>query len=148
MIDSVDLGQVEEMQDGDIFDWDEVDLDVQEWGPLTPGEYTFEVVDREIKEGPSGYPYVNFRCEVIEPKPGEGQTTSLFQIVSLSPAAKFGVALWLNALEISKPTGVSSADEAAKYISLQSFGKRFKGRVINEDYEGVMQSKIKKVSKV
>ena len=97
--------------------------------PVTEGIHTFEIVSGEEGEGAKGA-YWKFTLSCLDPDE-EGKNTSL--ILSLSPQSRWRLELFLDA--VHAPTkGFATAD---KFI-----GRRLRGKVVHEEYEGRVQPRV------
>lgn len=85
--------------------------------------HRFVVVDGEIREGQKGK-YINFVCEVAEGGPEDGMR--VYHMVSMTPASRFRMDEWLNALRFPENGNARLQD---------FFGRTFIGLVYTDTYE-------------
>lgn len=96
---------------------------------LAEGMHNFTIVDSKEGEGNAG-PYWVFYC-ASDAKGEEGKTARLF--LSLSQASRWKMELFLDAV---------GAPESGNVTIDRFMGKRFKGQVVHETYNGKKQANI------
>jgi len=97
--------------------------------PVTEGIHTFEIISADEGEGAKGaYWKFTLSCQT----PGEEGKNVIF-IASLSPQARWRLELFLDAVR-APAKGVATVD---KFI-----GRKLRGKVVHEEYEGRMQARI------
>jgi len=102
-------------------------------GAPTVGVHTFRVDRVQEKEGDSGYAYFGLSCVCQDQ--GEDQGKEVYHILSLSPAARFKMDEFLDAI---------GAPKKGKGTVSTFQGKVFRGDVIMDEYEGTKKAAFKK----
>jgi hypothetical protein len=99
--------------------------------PITEGVHPFTIVGFNEGEGNAG-PYWKFDCRCDTPSENQKMAKPLF--LSLSPQSRWKFEIFLDAVG-APPKGMATAD---KFV-----GRRFRGKVEHETYEGRVQAAIK-----
>jgi hypothetical protein len=108
-----------------------IDLERQS-EPLSAGTHLIILDDVDVDEGPSGYPFLRVTYKALEgPEAGK----EVQDIISLSPAARFRVDAWLDAMLMPKE---GSARPAA------FIGKTLRAEVTHEEYDGRVRARPKR----
>lgn len=97
--------------------------------PVSEGLHTFSIASFEEGEGAKG-PYWKFNCMCLTPGE-EGKQVPMF--CSLTPQARWRLEIFLDAIQAPQ-TGNITAD---KFV-----GRKFKGQITHETYEGRPQARI------
>jgi hypothetical protein len=99
-------------------------------GVLPNGIYRLKIEAVEEKTGPSGHPYLNMRYRVLIN--GQASQTAVWDVISLSPAARFKVDQFLDALAAPEEGNVSAQWFVGKFVWASLRTGEFNGNVRNE----------------